>query len=69
MRKADMARLNYLWFKGAALRNKFTTIWWAGYKAAHVGLDDIVSKGMEWNNTEVEAFHSGYEYYREANRG
>jgi len=69
MRKGTMAHMNYLWLKGQTLRDKHYIIWWAGYKAAHVGLDDVVTKGMNWNDSEVEAFHSGFQYYQEANRG
>ena len=57
--------MNYIWSKGTVLRNRFTSIWWAGYKSAHVGLDDTPPKGMQWNDREVEAFHSGYEYQKE----
>lgn len=65
MRKGTLAHLNWIWFKGTVLRNKFTGIWWAGYKAAHVGHDDTIPKGMKWSDSEVEAFKSGYQYWRE----
>lgn len=67
MRRGTLARLNYLWLKGTVLRNLFPSIWWAGYKAAHVGNDSTPPKGMKWNDSEVEAFESGYNYYREVN--
>jgi len=65
MRRGTLARMNYIWNKGLVLRNRFTSIWWAGFKAAHFGLEDTPPKGMKWNDSEVEAFHSGYEYQKE----
>lgn len=67
MRKGTLAHMNYVWLKGEVLRNRFASIWWTGYKTAHVGLDDATPKGMNWDDSEVEAFHSGYEYYKEIN--
>lgn len=67
MRKGTLARLNWMWLKGTVPRNQFPSIWWAGYKAAHVGHDDTTPKGMTWNEGEVEAFKSGYDYYKEVN--
>ena len=65
MKRGTLARMNYLWLKGSVLRTLFPTIWWAGYKAAHVGLDDVPPKGMKWSDSEVEAFKSGHEYQKE----
>ena len=65
MKKGTLAHMNYLWSKGSVLRNRFPTIWWAGYKAAHVGLDDTTPRGMSWNDSEIEAFKSGHEYRKE----
>lgn len=73
-KKADTARMNYLWMLGEKQRREYQTEWWAGYSDSRFDYDntgkrtpDSVLKMYELEQTD--AWESGYDYYRSVYHG